>query len=320
MTISSTLIPWNPEANTRDRRHQQLVAMLLNSLIFQGVLQQNGPDWVINFPGTTNSGGGGGGVSTTVYGSQWLTGAGPPLPRSGKEGDFYLRSTGEVYQKVSPFFGVPPVWVLQAMAIRGPRGDRGLFGPPGGPGVAGQTGPAGAAGSAGGAYSLISTTTLGVNTTTVTFSSITSSYAHLMLRVTGRNTGANVSDNFWVQFNSDTAGNYDYQLLQANSASATAANAVNQTSAPIGDLSGANAPAGHCGAFDSTVFNYTNTSFFKVVVSNGFVSQGTGLTKWFNERWTAHWRSTAAITRLDLFFPSGNQFASGSILTLYGVL
>lgn len=166
---------------------------------------------------------------------------------------------------------------------------------------------------------LIGSQVLGSDTATVTFSSIPATWNHLHLFVIGRNNGANISDNFWVQFNSDTGGNYDYELLQASASTPTAANANNQTAVPIGDIAGATSPAGHCGAFDSIIIAYSQTTFFKTVVSNGFVSQGTGAGKQFTERWAGHWRSTAAITRIDLFLPTGNLFLAGSIFSLYGI-
>ncbi len=145
MTIKSTTIPWNPEAPVRDRRHQQLVAMVLNSLIFQGILEQQGMAWVINTSSTTatGGGGGGGGAAKFIEGQRWYAGPTPPSPRLGKEGDFYLGDTGEIYQKVSPYFGFPPSWVLKAMAIRGPKGPMGDRGPAAVGGIGGGTGGGG---------------------------------------------------------------------------------------------------------------------------------------------------------------------------------
>lgn len=153
MALTPTLIPWNPQAEQRDRRHQQLVANLLNSLILQGVLTQTGFGWTIN--STTNisgAGGGGGGIMPQrgADGNSWLTGKGIPSRLIGHVRDLYFdTASGNVYQKrgASPFEVIK--WVLLANLRGGKPGKDGINGTSGATGRPGPPGSSGAAGVSG---------------------------------------------------------------------------------------------------------------------------------------------------------------------------
>lgn len=199
MALTPTLIPWNPQAEQRDRRHQQLVANLLNSLILQGILTQTGFGWTIT--STTNvSGGGGSGVlpQRGADGNSWLTGAGAPSRLIGHVRDLYFDTvSGNVYQKqgVSPF--EVPRWVLLAN-LRGGKpgkdgvnGKPGAAGPPGTPGAAGPTGPTGATGG-GAQFTAFTTPPLAANwsfSNQPTGTTLTDTAAGLCLKTTGYGTG-----------------------------------------------------------------------------------------------------------------------------------
>lgn len=147
-----TLIPWNPQAEQRDRRHQQLVSHLLNSLILQGVLVQNGFGWTITTSTSGSSGGGGSGVlpQRGADGNSWLTGAGPPSRLIGHVRDLYFDTvSGDVSQKqgVSPF--EVKKWVVLANLRGGQPGKDGVNGVNGAQGLQGAPGPTGATGATG---------------------------------------------------------------------------------------------------------------------------------------------------------------------------
>ncbi len=75
----SSLIPWNPEAPQRTRRHEQLVSEALNSLILAGVIAPTPAGF---------------GMANLFF-----TGVGPPASALGFTGDYYLDlSTGTLYQ------------------------------------------------------------------------------------------------------------------------------------------------------------------------------------------------------------------------------
>lgn len=199
MALTPTLIPWNPQAEQRDRRHQQLVASLLNSLILQGILTQTGFGWTI--ASTTNvSGGGGSGVlpQRGADGNSWLTGAGAPSRLVGHFRDLYFDTvSGNVYQKQ----GASPFEVIKWIALANLRGGKpgkdgvngkpGAAGPPGTPGAAGPTGPTGATGG-GAQFTAFTTPPLAANWTTFNMpagSTLTDTAAGLCMQTTGLGTG-----------------------------------------------------------------------------------------------------------------------------------
>lgn len=136
--------------NNRLTRHTEEVSHVLNSLIFAGILVNDGLDgWTVDggaIPGITSGSGGGGGDSGRILVprvQQWLHGQGPPDPEDGAEGDFYFQTIGGlVWTKTVPFWPCPPRWqAIAKLPSQGPRGERGL---PGARGLTGERGPAGA--------------------------------------------------------------------------------------------------------------------------------------------------------------------------------
>ena len=158
--------------------------------------------------------------------------------------------------------------------------------------------------TAGSTYTPISTTTLGVDTPSYTFSSISGSYTDLILILNGASTAAS---NIQLQFNSDTATNYSYNLIYGTGSIAGA-----------GRTSTSFAVAGYMpsGTISTTIINfqnYSNSTTFKTLLSrentaNAEVGAYVNL-----------WRSTSAINSIKVY-PSGGNLAAGMTLTLYGIL
>lgn len=158
-------------------------------------------------------------------------------------------------------------------------------------------------------YFPIATNTLGSNSSTVTFSNIPQTYTDLVLvtHVSG-NDGA-----ICIRINNDTGSNYSRTQLRGNGTSVTSNRASNQTY--IGGTSNLSVTAGSLQTAVWNIQNYANTTTNKTIVfRDGMASHITGAT-------AGLWRSTSAITRIDLSPEFGSQvFYSGSTFNLYGVL
>jgi hypothetical protein len=154
-------------------------------------------------------------------------------------------------------------------------------------------------------------------TGTVTFSSISTSYRDLIVRIRGRGTTAATAVNVNVTVNNDTGGNYDLQQVRSNSTNATASGSVTQT-AWVLNVAGASAPAGVSDYSEVVLVDYNNATLHKTAHIKGSWKVGsanTNLNVWSLAGW---WRSTAAITRVDVALASGN-WDTGSVISLYGV-
>lgn len=132
------LVPVDPAAEARTRRHEQIVAMILNSLIRQGVLvQDNSTEWALipDVPQLVAGPPGRNGQNA----SSLLNGTVPPASRVGIPNDYYFQSNGDLWWKTSPFFGAPPRWTKIASLV-GPPGKDGKPGAPGQSSVSGGGG------------------------------------------------------------------------------------------------------------------------------------------------------------------------------------
>jgi hypothetical protein len=158
--------------------------------------------------------------------------------------------------------------------------------------------------AAGSTYTPISTTTLGTATTTVSFSSIPSTYTDLILicNPTGIDTAFRI-----YNFNGDTGSNYSYTYLTGNG---TSASSGRDTTAKIF--------IGYGGSTTTPMTcivnfaNYSNTTTYKTTLARGSSS-----TQWVSAS-VGLWRNTAAISSFTIISDSTN-FSVGSTFTLYGI-
>jgi hypothetical protein len=166
---------------------------------------------------------------------------------------------------------------------------------------------------------LISEQVTAGSATNVTFSSISSSYRDLIVRVRGRSQASAAVDSVLLQFNSDTGANYDYQFWQAFGTTVSAASSFGQTSLSVGQLAGATATANFAGAVDGAIYDYRGTTFDKQLVGSSGVASATSGNGTARMSVEGNWRSTSAINAIKVFLGTG-PFVNGSIVSLYGSL
>jgi hypothetical protein len=169
----------------------------------------------------------------------------------------------------------------------------------------------GGAAAASNSYESIATTTVGSGgVSSVTFSSIPSTYQHLQIRVMSLFINARLD----IQFNADTSTNYSYHLVQGDG-SGTYAEAGASTNSircwPNGNATNIANP--NLAIID--VLDYANTNKYKTArILNGFDQNGSGIIS-LN---SGAWRNTNAITSIVLAPNTGN-FAQYSSFALYGI-
>lgn len=163
-----------------------------------------------------------------------------------------------------------------------------------------------------GDYESIATSTVGAGgVSTVTFSSIPSTYKHLQLRASWANsTGADT----WIRLNSDTGSNYAAHYLNGNGSAAAA-----------GAITGAGATGTYLGYSGSTtsftgavmdILDYTSTNKNKTTRSlTGYDANGSGQMYLFSSLWFA---TPAAVTTLTIA-PASGTITQYSSFALYGV-
>jgi hypothetical protein len=169
-----------------------------------------------------------------------------------------------------------------------------------------------------GAYDSIATTTVSTAVSSITFSSIPSTYTHLQLRATLRTSDSgSYAGDIVIQFNSDTGTNYSNHILYGNGSSAGAAGASSQSKNYTIFTSTAIAGASYFGAAIVDVLDYANTNKYKTIRSlsgadynntNGQVRFGSSV-----------WLNTNAVSTITLTDYVGTNFAQYSSFALYGI-
>jgi hypothetical protein len=166
-------------------------------------------------------------------------------------------------------------------------------------------------------YESIATVTVGSGgQSSVTFSSIPSTYQHLQVRYMPRISTSDTAENTWLRFNGDTGSNYTYHFLDGNGSSASAGAGTSQTRILAGRAGAANSGSNIFGANVLDVLDYANTNKYKTArILGGIDRNGDG-----NIRLDSGvWMNTAAVTSLTISPTTGNNFVQYSSFALYGI-
>jgi hypothetical protein len=161
-------------------------------------------------------------------------------------------------------------------------------------------------------YESIATVTVGSGgQSTISFTSIPSTYKHLQIRALYLNSSS--YSNAQMQFNSDTGSNYAWHEVYGDGSGVGATAYTSQPNIrPILGASGTTNQA--VGVID--ILDYTNTNKNKTTRSLSG-ADANGATNYILLR-SGLWLSTSAITRIDFTAQSGN-FAQHSQFALYGI-
>lgn len=158
-------------------------------------------------------------------------------------------------------------------------------------------------------YEPIATTTLGSTATSITFSSIASSWTDLRL-VFMPKTSAGLPPE--IRVNSDTGSNYSRTMLYGNGTSTGSGRDANQTNWGTGSQSGVTDVA----LITLDLFSYAGSTNKTGLITFSNDRNGAGSV----ERSAVLWRSTSAITSITMTVDLGAaSFAAGTTATLYGI-
>jgi hypothetical protein len=166
-------------------------------------------------------------------------------------------------------------------------------------------------------YESIATTTVGAGgASSITFSSIPSTYQHLQIRMLARSTTAAGNSNAYIQFNSDTAANYSFHELTGSGGTAGSAGSASITGPRICNYPAASSTASMFGGGVIDILDYKDTNKYKTYRSlNGNDQNGSGYIILFS----GNWRSTSAVSSIVIGDNSGGNFVQYSSFALYGI-
>lgn len=152
--------------------------------------------------------------------------------------------------------------------------------------------------------------------TSLTFSSIPSTYQHLQIRGIARASNASSgTDALRLRLNSDSSASYTYHAIRGNGASAIAFGGTAQTYSLNSDCVLQNGGlASTYGVSIIDIQDYASTSRNKTLRTFGGVDQnGSGLV----ELYSSLWINTSAINSIAL--SAGSTWIAGTTFSLYGI-
>lgn len=173
-------------------------------------------------------------------------------------------------------------------------------------------------GGAAGSFESIATVTATGSETSLTFSSIPSTYKALQIRGLFRQTANTNGSQLYLQYNGNTSG-YTRHVLLGNATAAVAAGATSQSAITLAyQTADGQLGSSYYSAIIVDIQDYASTSKNKTVRAffgadgNGVGTYDVGLTSGFVA-------DLNAISTITLTQYSSNAFASGSTFALYGI-
>jgi hypothetical protein len=160
-------------------------------------------------------------------------------------------------------------------------------------------------------YEPIATTTLGSATSTISFTDISGSYTDIVL-IFGYKSNTTNQPTLKLTFNGSTTGYSGTQLTGNGSAAASYRN-TSAAFISIARVVGTPTTVGGMATIIMNFQNYSNTTTYKTVLARPSAAES-GV-----ESDVGLWQNTAAITQIDITTATSNDFATGSVVTLYGI-
>ena len=166
--------------------------------------------------------------------------------------------------------------------------------------------------AAGATYVSIASTTLGSDTASIDFTSISGSYTDLILigaDIQTDNTGSSYNA-VQIKLNNDTTSLYSFSSIEGDGTTATS-NRDSNDRLYVGFAPQTSATTK--GNLIMSLMNYSNTTTYKTVLTRSNAAAfGT-------QARVSLYRSTSAITQITVFFTGTVKYKTGTTFTLYGI-
>ncbi len=169
-----------------------------------------------------------------------------------------------------------------------------------------------------GDFESIATTVLSTANSTITFSSIPSTFTHLQLRILARTSQTSETDDFaGIRFNGDSGNNYVHHAYLGTGTGTGSGGVDRPVSYVIAQrLSSNSTSANIFGAVVMDILDYRNTNKFTTTRNlGGYDRNGAGQIYFESNLW----KDTSAITSITIVTSTGLNFLANSHFALYGI-
>jgi hypothetical protein len=169
------------------------------------------------------------------------------------------------------------------------------------------------------AFESIATVVGDGTSSTITFSSIPSTYQHLQIRFQGRIVfaGGGAVYNAVIRFNSDTGSNYTWHAIRGTGSSVLAYGSASIDKITVDSVfPDANVTSNVFGTAIVDIQDYVSTTRNKTVRAfSGYETNAAG-NLWLQ---SGVWLNTNAITSITITSNNTSNFVTGSVFSLYGI-
>jgi hypothetical protein len=173
-----------------------------------------------------------------------------------------------------------------------------------------------------GSFESIATVNVGSGgSSSVSFTSIPSTYTHLQVRILGRgNRTSYGSESFVMRANSDSGSNYATHQLVGVSSSVLASGAASTTASSIGRFPSNSIAANTFGVAIVDILDYSNTNKYKTIRDMGGMMDHNNVSG-LGELgiYSSLWMNTSAISSLTFTSGGGTLITQNSSFALYGI-
>ena len=172
-------------------------------------------------------------------------------------------------------------------------------------------------------YESIATATGNGSSSTITFSSIPSTYKHLQIRGIGKATPTTQASGLLnIQCNSDTGSNYARHSLRGDGSTTAASGTASTTNTRFQDALAYSQTspvnmANIFGAFIIDIHDYSSTSKYKTIRGLGGIDANTASADFEINLISGLWMNTAAINSITL--SANDPFTTTTTFALYGI-
>jgi hypothetical protein len=166
-----------------------------------------------------------------------------------------------------------------------------------------------------GSYESIATTTVGAGgSSSISFTSIPSTYKHLQIRAI--QFCGTTAYNTLIRYNSDSGNNYASHYLEGNGSTVGSGTGYGAPPINYGAIGEARGGTTYPDVFVCDILDYTNTNKYKTARSLcGYDANGSGLAAFRSSLWM----STSAVTSITIQNDAFANFTQYSQFALYGI-
>jgi hypothetical protein len=157
------------------------------------------------------------------------------------------------------------------------------------------------------------------------FRNIPKKYRHLVLLMSIRGAGTYGDPAYLTtsaRFNDDSSTSYDYRFLYASNTDKYTTEGFGGTRLPIGFSTNSTYTASLFSCSKTTILNYSSNQYAKTTISLAGVKMNTSSKGIAPFIVTGYWRNNNPITSITIYSPdpTSSELASGSIVSMYGVI